>query len=573
MKVWRRALRRCRTMPEWGVRSITVLITASSCMLLETALWPESDMAAPPGPTGGASLPTPTPMLAAVTAQHPTPAPLFADRVPTEVVPAEAAEAVSQVPEGFPPLSTYAAGLRPGFQSMLADLSHLTRYDMSVRIFPERRVLEGKAVIALRNNSADSWSSIVFRLPANHPRMHTDMHLDAVRVDGLPVQYVLSPSATVAALPLAAPLETGRWVRIELTWHLHYGQLSNEDVHVRNGANQDMINLPHFYPELAMHAPGAPGTNAEGWWIQAIPSYTDIRFHDTVLMTVAATAPAELVLVGSGTPVQEEAVADGHTRRQWVTGPVRGFVLQASPLYRIAGMDVDGVRFQSFYHAEDETVALRALDQAAQALAFFSEVWMPYPYTHLTLVSSPLRETAMEYSNLIQIGIARYRDHPFDTAFAVTHEVAHQWIYLLVHNDPVHHPGLDEGLAELSYVYMMEAIDQDFSGAQFIAYWRYLHEGFGDEFAGDDPWWLDQPHRNFDHYHATHYRRPAVLLGEIWLDIGNEAFTDRLRRYMSQYRFGVAAPAHLIEAFRDSVPEEQLAELEESLRTSAAPAR
>lgn len=573
MKVWRRALRHCRTIPEWGVRSITVLIMASSCMLLETTLWPEPDMAAPPGSTGGVSLPTPTPMLAAATAQHPTPAPLFADRVPTEVVPAEVAEAVSQGPEGFPPLSTYAEGLRPGFESMLTDLSHLTRYDMSVQLFPERRVLEGRAVIALRNNSADAWSSIVFRLPANHPRMHTDMHLDSVRVDGEPVQYVLSPSATVAALSLATPLDAGRWVRVELAWHLHYAQLSNEDVHVRNGANQDMINLPHFYPELAVHAPGAPGTNAEGWWIQAIPSYTDIRFHDTVLMTVTATAPAELVLVGSGTPVHEETVAPGRTRRQWVTGPVRGFVLQASPLYRIASMDVGGVRIQSFYHAEDETVALWALDQAAQALAFFSEAWMPYPYTHLTLVSSPLRETAMEYSNLIQIGIARYRDHPFDTAFAVTHEVAHQWMYLQVHNDPIHHPGLDEGLAELSYIYMMEAIDQEFSGSQFIAYWRHLHEGFGDEFAGDEPWWLDQPHHNFDHYHATHYRRPAVLLGEIWQDIGNEAFTDGLRRYMSQYRFGVAAPAHLIEAFRDSVPEERLAELEESLRTSAVPAR
>ena len=89
-----------------------------------------------------------------------------------------------------------------------------------------------------------------------------------------------------------------------------------------------------------------------------------------------------------------------------MTGPVRGFVLQASPLYRIVGMDVDGVRIQSFHHAEDEMVALRALDQAAQALAFFSEAWTPYPYTHLTLVSSPLRETTMEYSNLIQIGIA-----------------------------------------------------------------------------------------------------------------------------------------------------------------------
>ena len=573
MRIFRRARFHLHALPGWCVRSVVVLTTILAGVLLETAPWRESGVAAPAVTQGPpvlasvASSPTPTPTLVVVATKRPTPEPLPADDVPTPVP-----VVVDQEPAGLPPLSTYAAGLQPKFRSILTDLSHLTRYDMSVEIFPERRMLEGKAVIAVRNNSTEAWSSIVFRLPANHPRMNTGMQLDNAVVDGLPVQPVLSPSATVATLPLASPLEAGHWVRIELTWRLHYLQVSNEDVYVRNGAYQDMINLPHFYPELAVHAPGAPGTNAQGWWIQEIPPKTDVRFHDAVLMTVTAQAPSDHVMVGSGTPVHQTLLADGRLRRQWTTGPVRGFVLQASPLYQVASRVVAGVQVRSFHHAEDEPVALRALEQAAQALEFFSEAWMPYPYTHLTLVASPLGVTAMEYSNLIQIGVMRYRVHPVETRFLVTHEVAHQWIYLLIHSDPVHHPGLDEGLAELSYVYMMEAVDPNFNGAQYITYWRNLNAEFARQFDAGSPWWLDRPYHNFRHYYITHYRRPAVVLGEIWSDIGHEAFTDGLRRYMAQYRFRIVAPEHLTEVFRDAVPEARLAELEESIRTSAVPA-
>lgn len=511
------------------------------------------------------SAPTATP--ARDTAENPTPIPLPADGVPLQ---ASIATEFDQAPEGFPPLSAYTTSLRPGFHDILTDLAHLPRYEISAEILPARRLLEGNAAIAIFNSSESTWSSIVFRLAANNPRLITDMHVVSVVVEGLPVQPVLSSSETVLTIPLATPLETGHWIQVELVWHVHYTQLTNERAYVRNGANLDMINLPHFYPELAVFAPGAPGTNAQGWWIQEIPPYTDIRFHDSALMRVTATVPEEYVLVGSGTPVRKEPVADGRIRQHWVTGPVRGFVLQASPKYLAASKDVDGIQIQTFYHAEDESVALRVLDETAQALDFFSEIWSPYPYTHLTLVSSPLGDTAMEYSNLIQVGIMRYRDHPWDTAFLMTHEVAHQWIYLLVHNDPVHHAGLDEGLAELSYVYMKDTVDAAFEGPQFIAYWRHLNENFGSTFEGDGLWWLAHPYQNLDHYHATHYRRPAVLLGEMWSAIGNEEFTDLLQNYIAQHQFQIVTPDNLIGVLQDAGQNDRLADLEQSLRKSAA---
>ena len=363
MPILRRILRACHTIPEWGVRSIAVL---------DTAPWRESGATTPEaaqGPSGLATIaPLPTPTQVVVATKRPSPAPLSADGTPSQV-----ADEASREPVGFPPLETYAQGLRPEFQSILADQSHLTRYDLSVELFPDRRMLEGRAAIALRNNSENPWSSIVFRLPTNRRSLGSKMHLGEAAINGLAVQPVLSSTSTVTTLPLASPLEPGQWVRVEISWHLDYIQLADEGAYVRNRANQDMINLPHFYPELAVYAPGAPGTNTEGWWTQKIPSYADMRFHDIALMTVAATTPSDLVVVGSGTPVHEETVDDGRMRRQWVTGPVRGFVLQASPLYQVSSRTVAGVRVQSFHHAADAAVALRALDQAAQALGFFSE--------------------------------------------------------------------------------------------------------------------------------------------------------------------------------------------------------
>ena len=572
MQVLRRILRVFSSLPSWGVRSVSLITTVFILSVLNTVLANDAEVASPritgfpPGIESVVSNPTPRTKSDVGVIRQATPAVQLAE--PNLAKPINPR---SKIPAGFPALDTYAQGLQPKYRKFLTTQAHLTRYDVSIELFPLKRMLKGTAAVALRNNSEDVWSSIVFRLPANLPRLGSQMLVESVVVDGLPVQPVLSPTATVMTLPLDRPLRPGNWIQVELAWDLHYYQLASEEIYVRNGANLDMLNLPHFYPEVAVFAPGARGTNHEGWWTQEIPKHTDIRFHEAMLMTVAVVAPANFVLVGSGTPVQKEPVSDDRLLWQWVTGPVRGFALQASPNYQVSTKTVAGVQVHSYHFAVDEAAALRVLDQTAQALEFFSKAWLPYPYAHMNVVESPLRDTAMEYSNLIQIGVLRYRSEPLNTAFVVTHEVAHQWIYLLVHNDPVHHPGLDEGLAELSFVYMMDAIGHNFNGADYIAWWRRLNQNHESTFDGKTPWNIPSAHQDHAHYYASHYRRPAVALGEIWIEQGDEAFTQRLRSYLARNYLQITTPEHLIDEFRDSLPEEQLGALRDSIGTSTIP--
>ena len=489
---------------------------------------------------------------------------------PTPIMPA-ATPVISEVPASFPPLQLYAAALRPEQDALLDGLSHLPRYEIEVELLPALQTLRGTASVAVLNSSSSTWTMLVFRLPANLPRLWADMQVHTIHVNGQLASPIESANPTVLTIPLQAPLAPGNWIQVDLEWRLQYAYFNNLDHYVRLGRNQDMFNLPHFYPELAVFAPGAPGTNPEGWWIAETQGNADLRFHEATLMRVTATMPDELVVVGSGHLMDTIPLEDGLSRYQWITGPVRGFVLQASPAYLVSTLEANGVTLRSYYHAEDEAVARQALAYARYALLTFEELWGPYPYSNFTIVSSPLIDTGLEYSNLIQIGVLRYRNLSNDTTFLIIHEVAHQWWYLLVHNDPVHFPSLDEGIAELAYVFYLEENEAEIGRIGMIHFWRSQLRNFEALYTGDAPWWRTGPYQNVEHYYWAHYRRPAVLMGDIWALAGDMAFNEALRNFIEDYRFQIVTPEDWEFELNKVVARDQLIDLREAWQVPASP--
>ncbi len=489
---------------------------------------------------------------------------------PTPIMPA-ATPVISEVPASFPPLSLYAAALSPEQNTMLDGLSHLPRYEIEVELVPPLQALRGTASVAVLNSSSSTWTMLVFRLPANLPKLGADMQVHSIHVNGQLASPIESGNSTVLTIPLQAPLSPGNWIQVDLEWRLQYASFNNLYHYVRLGRNQDMLNLPYFYPELAVFSPGAPGTNPEGWWIAEPQGNADLRFHEATLMHVTTTTPDDLVVVGSGHLMDTVPLEDGRSRYQWITGPVRGFVLQASPIYLMSTQEANGVTLRSYYHAEDEAVAKHALAYARNALLTFEELWGPYPYSDFTIVSSPLIDTGLEYSNLIQIGVLRYRNLSNDTTFLIIHEVAHQWWYLLVHNDPVHFPSLDEGIAELAYVFYLEENDAEIGRIGMIHFWRSQLRNFEALYSGDVPWWRAGPYQNPEHYYWAHYRRPAVLMGDIWASAGDVAFNAALRDFIEKHRFQIVTPEDWEFEFKKVVTGDQLIDLQEAWQVPASP--
>lgn len=97
------------------------------------------------------------------------------------------------------------------------------------------------------------------------------------------------------------------------------------------------------------------------------------------------------------------------------------------------------------------------METATESFELYSNLIGDYPYEELDIISV-FMEGAMEYSGLLMIG---YPDtaseelkllddgkHYEHIKSHISHEVAHQWFYSVIGNDPYNEPWLDESFAE-----------------------------------------------------------------------------------------------------------------------------
>jgi aminopeptidase N len=100
-----------------------------------------------------------------------------------------------------------------------------------------------------------------------------------------------------------------------------------------------------------------------------------------------------------------------------------------------------GATVTSYYLPGHQAAAQSVLAHATASLRLYSDLYGPYPYTELDLVEAPLNMRGMEYSGLVLIGEDLYRTPQEFLTFLVAHEVAHEWWYAVVGNNPYQHPG------------------------------------------------------------------------------------------------------------------------------------
>lgn len=74
------------------------------------------------------------------------------------------------------------------------------------------------------------------------------------------------------------------------------------------------------------------------------------------------------------------------------------------------------------------------------------------------MAPAPIAYHGMEYPQAIFLGVELYTRFRENLEVLTVHEMAHQWWYNIVHNDPVREPWLDEALAEFSVMIYMENI-------------------------------------------------------------------------------------------------------------------
>lgn len=448
--------------------------------------------------------------------------------------------ACSSAPPEVDPYARFRPAMKLEAQTQLDALGAVPVYEMDVQLEPTLDILNGSAHIYVPNTSREVWSHLLFRLYPMLDQYGGYMTIRKAVVNERPTSFMYHPGTAQSAVrvSLPTPLRPGQAVELTLDWQLEIPTWQDaSSVYALFGNSQGMTSLPLFYPSLAVYQDDAEFGNRD-WWTEMGSVRGDAAFNWASLFVVTATLPADQVAVTSGTLVSSTLIGDGMSRHVWVTGPSREFLLHSSPQFSAAYTETQGTRVASYWLPGNESAGRAALQYAVASLRIFNDRYGEYPFTDMRVAPAPLSYRGMEYPQVSLIGVEAYDQYRTTLESLVAHEVAHQWWYQIVHNDPVNAPWIDEALAEYSIKLYTEALYGDVR-AEGLQGERWQTRVAALQNPSES---LDQPVDSYasgPSYEGIIYSKGALFYDAFRTALGDRLFLEFLQNYLDEHRYGI----------------------------------
>lgn len=430
------------------------------------------------------------------------------------------------------PFSHYRALLQPAAATDIELVSPLPQYHITAQLEPDETMLVGVMKVILPNPTPE----VVFRLYPNLANYNGSMTITQARINGHETAFKLL--AGDSALQLMLPPEAAGPIIIELAFDTQLGRAAPGDDYTLFGWAGGILSLPGFFPTLAVQQNGQ-------WVLDIPPPYGDVLFNEVALYQLDLTLPKQLVLASGGVPLNVIDNPDSSRIWQLTGGPLRDLTVIAGPFQAVSA-NAAGTTVTSYYLPGQETAARAVMGHAAASLRLYSDTFGPYPYTKLDIVEAPLGHRGMEYSGLVLIGDALYRDQREFLTFLVAHEVAHQWWYAVVGNSPYRYPWLDEGLTEYSaFDYYRGVFGQNRAEDLLTGRWQIP---FASAAAGGINGAVDRPAADFDplSYELLVYSKAALFFNALRETLGDKMYRQVLQTYYTENKYRIVTPQTLL---------------------------
>ena len=429
------------------------------------------------------------------------------------------------------PYIHYRAGLQPAAQGDLESVGPLPRYHITSRLNESGDILNGVMQVVVPSPGPE----LVFRFYPNLDNYDGSMQVTAAQINETPVEF--APLADGTAIRLESPrladdsLPASAIVKLNFTVQLPRNSGSD---YILFGWDGSVLSLPGFYPTLAVHQGGS-------WVLDQPPDHGDVLFNEVALYQLDITLPQDMVVIASGITLNVIDNPDESRTWQIAGGPLRDMTVIAGP-FQAVSENAAGATTTSYYRRGHEAAGQAALAHAAASLRLYSDTYGPYPYTELDVVEAPLNFRGMEYSGLILVGEDLYEDQREFLTFLVAHEVAHQWWYGVLGNNPYREPWLDEGLTEYSaFDYYRGVFGQ--SAAEQLLTGRWLIP-FDSAASGGVDGTVDRPASAFDpaSYELLVYAKAALFFNSLREALGEEMYQQVLQTYYAENRYRIVTP-------------------------------
>jgi aminopeptidase N len=246
---------------------------------------------------------------------------------------------------------------------------------------------------------------------------------------------------------------------------------------------------------------------------------------------------------------------DGRVRCTFARSGLRDFplvLLDGTVAPRSA--TASGVTIRAWYTPRHEEASAITLDRGVVSVDTYTALFGPLPFPCVDIVEAPLQRVAgVECSGLFLVA-ADYAASPRDPFFdvIVSHEMAHQWFYAAVGNDPTEAPWLDESLATFASNVFLSLAVSDGAARSERAQWAtaYQHALLSaPDLRVTSPLYA---FRDSGTYSAFAYSGGAHELDALRKALGDDAFFRGLAAYYQNNLGRIAVGFDLERSFRDA---------------------
>lgn len=473
-----------------------------------------------------------------------------------------------------------------------------TRYDLTARLSPAEKRLEGRGTVTYQNRSPDTLSAIFLQLIQNVHALGAARLEEAEVTGGVDLRRVAvsgrellatvdsgpryAVSGTRMAVILPQPLPPRDSVTLQLEWAFTVAQ---QGASGRMGwSEDDLFFIAYWYPQMAVY------DDVVGWQID--PFLNNSEFYaGFASYTLSVQAPEGWLIHATGTLENPDetlrpeiaqrmrqaersdeiihvvtAADSGRVTRSgkdgWLTwrfhaDSVRDMAFSATRASRwdaartpVGDRDRDGgseyARVDAVWRASAPRWA-HAARYAQHSIDFLSRfTGLPYPWPHMTAVEGGgIIEGGMEFPMMTLIGDYNTRG---DSAlyYVTAHELAHMWVPMTLSNDERRRAWMDEGTTSFNEnqarMEFFPGINHNLPDQE-----QYLELARVDA-EGEILRWSDF-HYSSDAFGVASYQKPASLLHALRGVLGEETFLRAYRTYMRRWAFKHPYPWDLFHTF------------------------
>ena len=457
-------------------------------------------------------------------------------------------------------------------------------YRIEARLDESTDVLTARARLDYTNNSTDTLDSLYFHLELNAfrpnsawaqreleygerrfqdlgPDEHAFERLTSVRVGDVAVQpqYRGVPDSSVVAIALPQPLPPGASTTVMIDWQSRLATLPR-----RQGRRGRHYDFAQWYPRIAVY-------DHTGWATRPLLPQGEF-YGEYGTFDVTLDVAADQVIGSTGVPVAgDPGWADAHAagpepwlkreaydapapqslglldgdaaadrkRVRWYAEDVHHFAWTANPEYIYEGGRIGDIAVHVLYQpgdtAWDDGVAV---ERTKNAIAFFSDIFGPYPWPQITNVHR-IESGGTEFPMMIMDGSA--------SEGLIVHEIGHQWVHGIFGNNEWREGWLDEGFDSFLVNWYFEE-----QGAP-PSLWANSMEGIRRmERAGETQpiGFASADFRDPRTYSAMTYTKPSLVFRMLRDLVGEDTFRQALRLFYEENALQHVTESDLRSAFK-----------------------